>query len=124
MKRDIDKYDVIVSMLAATKAELTSIVETQTLMQVLVKKGLVSADEIKQTRKAVEKNSPKVQHLYQQFKDFDTILSIFDRQDEEKHKFMSLLDKMIQDRDSLTEEELDYLDSKLDFKKYQEDSNQ
>lgn len=128
MGNNADKYDVIMSMMMATKAELESVIETQTLLQLLVKKGICTPDEIKTTRQLVERKSPRVKRLYYEFTELDKVATLFEKGDEEKHKFMYTFGKMIHDRDSLTEEELDYLDSKLDFKKYwdedKKDSNQ
>lgn len=110
-------------MMSSIKAELETVIETQTLMQLLVAKGVITPNEVKQTRKLVERHSPRVKRLMYEFMELDHMLSAFEKSDDEKRKFFSLLDKMMKDRDSLTEEEIDYLDSKLDFKKYWEEEN-
>lgn len=124
MSNGADKYDIVMSMMISTRAELESVIETQTLMQILVKKGICTSDEIKQTRKLVERHSPKVKQLLHEFAELDYVLTAIEHSNEEKNKFMYLFGKMLDDRDSLTDEELDYLDSKIGFKKYWEEDTE
>ena len=127
MNKSITKRDVLVAMAAATKAELTATVETQTLLQLLVKKGILSREEVDITREEVFKNDSRVRSLVDML---DLQMSLCDeyskidkivKDNPDKTRFMYLRGKMIHDKDSMTEDEIDYLDSKLDFKKYWED---
>lgn len=115
---EVDKVDVLIALMAATKTELHSMIETQTLLQLLVKKEIFSPEEVANTRKLVEKNSKKVQLLQKEYAIQTRLYNQLTGLDSEKDKFMYLLGKMMHDRNSLTEEELNYLDSILDFKKY------
>lgn len=120
---EFDKADVLVALMAATRTELHSMIETQTLLQLLVKKEIFSPEEVANTRKLVQKNSKKVQLLQKEYAIQARLYNQLTGVDSEKDKFMFLLGKMIHDRNSLTEEELNYLDSILDFKKYWEEDN-
>ena len=96
-----------ISILASQNA-VNALIETQTILQLMVKKGLVTPEEVAVTR-GIVKSQPKYRHMLQ------VLDSAMDRVDESA-KFEELLQKSLQPngREQLTNEEKDYLLNKLD----------
>ena len=96
-----------ISILASQNA-VNALIETQTILQLMVKKGLVTPEEVAVTR-GIVKSQPKYRQMLQ------VLDSAMDRVDESA-KFEELLQKSLQPngREQLTNEEKDYLLNKLD----------
>ena len=96
-----------ISILASQNA-VNALIETQTILQLMVKKGLVTPEEVAVTRWIV-KSQPKYRQMLQ------VLDSAMDRVDESA-KFEELMHKSLQPNGSeqLTKEEKDYLLNKLD----------
>ena len=96
-----------ISILASQNA-VNALIETQTILQLMVKKGLVTPEEVAVTRWIV-KSQPKYRQMLQ------VLDSAMDRVDESA-KFEDLMHKSLQHNGSeqLTKEEKDYLLNKLD----------
>lgn len=95
-------------VLLANKDAVTTLIETQVILQLLVKKDLVSPEEVALTREIV-KRQPKYKQMQQ------TLDDTMDRVDESS-KFEELMGQSLKPngREQLTKEEKDYLLSKLD----------
>lgn len=94
--------------LLASQNAVNALIETQTILQLMVKKGLVTPEEVAITRKIV-KSQPKYKQMLQ------TLDDAMDRVDEYA-KFEELVQKTLQPNGNknLTEEERNYLLNKLD----------
>lgn len=94
--------------LLADQDAINALIETQVIFQLLVKKNLVSAEEVALTREIV-KRQPKYKQIQQ------TLDDAMDRVDESS-KFEELMEKSLRPngREQLTKEEKDYLLGKLD----------
>lgn len=95
-------------VLLVNQDAVTALIETQVILQLLVKKNLVSAEEVVLTREIV-KRQPKYKQMQQ------TLDDTMDRVDESS-KFEELMGQSLKPngREQLTKEEKDYLLSKLD----------
>lgn len=93
--------------LLADQDAINALIETQVILQLLVKKNLVSAEEVALTREIV-KRQPKYRQMQQALDD------AMDRVDESS-KFEELMEKSLKPngREQLTKEEKDYLLGKL-----------
>lgn len=96
----------------AAKNAVQALIETQTILQLMVKKGLVTREEVSETRQLVSK-----QPVYKSL-----LSKLNDRMDDinEDAKFQSLFEKSLgpNGAKSLTDEEREYLLSRLPrFKK-------
>ena len=96
-----------IALLAGANA-VNALIETQTILQLLVKKDIVTPEEVSDTRRIV-KSQPKYKQMLQ------ALDSAMNRVDESA-KFEELLQKSLQPngREQLTKEEKDYLLRKLD----------
>lgn len=96
-----------ISLLASQNA-VNALIETQTILQLMVKKGLVTPEEVAITRKIV-KSQPKYKQMLQ------TLDSAMDKVNESA-KFEELVKKALQPNGNknLTDEERSYLLGKLD----------
>ena len=94
--------------LLAAKNAVDALIETQTILQLLVKKGIVTREEVSLTRNVV-KNRPKYKQV------LDALKQSMD-QVNENAKFEDLMKKSLQPdgRENLTKEEKDYLQNTLD----------
>lgn len=94
--------------LLASQNAVNALIETQTILQLMVKKGLVTPEEVALTREIV-KSQPKYKQMMQ------ALDSAMDRVDESA-KFEELLQKSLQPNGNknLTDEERSYLLGKLD----------
>lgn len=94
--------------LLASQNAVNALIETQTILQIMVKKGLVTPEEISLTRGIV-----KSQQKYKQM--LQVLDSAMDRVDESA-KFEELLQKSLQPNGNknLTDEERNYLLNKMD----------
>ena len=94
--------------LLASQNAVNALIETQTILQLMVKKGLVTPEEVALTR-GIVKSQPKYKQMLQ------ALDSAMDRVDESA-KFEELMQKSFQPngREQLTKEEKDYLLNKLD----------
>ena len=94
--------------LLASQNAVNALIETQTILQLLVKKGIVTPEEVAITR-GIVKRQPKYRQMIQ---DLD---SAMDRVYESK-KFEELIQKTLQPdgNKNLTDEERNYLSGKLD----------
>lgn len=94
--------------LLASQNAVNALIETQTILQLMVKKGLVIPEEVAITR-GIVKSQPKYKQMLQ------SLDSAMDRVDESA-KFEELLQKSLQPNGNknLTEEERNYLLNKLD----------
>ena len=94
--------------LLASQNAVNALIETQTILQLMVMKGLVTPEEVAITR-GVVKSQPKYKQMLQ------ALDSAMDRVDESA-KFEELLQKSLQPNGNkkLTEEERNYLLNKLD----------
>lgn len=94
--------------LIANQDAVNALIETQVILQLLVKKNLVSPEEVCLTREIV-KQQPKYKQMQQ------TLDNAMDRVDE-SFKFEELMEKSLRPngREQLTKEEKDYLLGKLD----------
>lgn len=94
--------------LLASQNAVNALIETQTILQLMVKKGLVTPEEVAITR-GIVKSQPKYKQMLQ------ALDSAMDRVDESA-KFEELLQKSLQPNGNknLTEEERNYLLNKLD----------
>lgn len=83
-------------------------IETQVILQLLVKKNLVNSEEVALTREIV-KRQPKYKQMQQMLN--DSINRV-----DESSKFEELMEKSLRPdgREQLTKEEKDYLLSKLE----------
>lgn len=96
-----------IAILALQNA-VNALIETQTILQIMVKKGLVTPEEVALTR-GIVKSQPKYKQMLQELD------SAMDRVDESA-KFEELLQKSLQPNGNknLTDEERNYLLNKLD----------
>ena len=96
-----------IAILASENA-VNALIETQTILQLMVKKGIVTPEEVAITR-GVVKSQPKYKQLLQ------ALDSAMDRVDESV-KFEKLLQKSLQPNgnNNLTDEERNYLLNKFD----------
>lgn len=94
--------------LLADQDALNALIETQVILQLMVRKNLVSPEEVALTREIV-KRQPKYKQMQQ------TLDDAMDRVDESS-KFEELMEKSLRPngREQLTKEEKDYLLGKLD----------
>ena len=94
--------------LLASQNAVNALIETQTILQLMVKKGIVTPEEVVITR-GIVKSQPKYKQILQ------ALDSAMDRADKSA-KFEELLQKSLQPngREQLTKEEKDYLLNKLD----------
>lgn len=94
--------------LLASQDAVNALIETQTILQLMVKKGLVIPEEVALTR-GIVKSQPKYKQMLQ------ALDSAIDRVDESA-KFEELLQESLQPNGNknLTDEERDYLLNKLD----------
>ena len=94
--------------LLASQNAVNALIETQTILQIMVKKGLVTPEEVALTR-GIVKSQPKYKQMLQ------VLDSAMDRVDESA-KFEELLQKSLQPdgNKNLTDEERNYLLNKLD----------
>jgi len=92
--------------LTALQNAVNALIETQTILQLLVKKGIVTVEEVKNTREIV-KRQPKYKGFLQSIEEALNDAS-------EIAKFEELFQKMLNDKESLTEEERNYLLHELD----------
>ena len=94
-------------LLAGANA-VDALIETQTILQLMVKKGIVTPEEVSITR-GIVKSQPKYKQMLQ------ALNNAMDRVNESA-KFENLVQKSLQPngREQLTKEEKDYLLNKLD----------
>ena len=94
--------------LLADQDAVNALIETQVILQLLVKKNLVNSEEVALTREIV-KRQPKYKQMQQMLN--DSINRV-----DESSKFEELMEKSLRPdgREQLTKEEKDYLLSKLE----------
>lgn len=84
---------------------VNAITETQVILQLLVKKNIVTTEEVVSMRDVV-RNRPKYKRL------FDLVETGYSNLNESE-TFDSLMKKLLTDRDSMTDEEMEQLDKML-----------
>lgn len=82
-----------------------AITETQVILQLLVKKNIVTAEEVTSMREIV-KSRPKYKRLFDLIEKANSNLN-------ETEIFDTLMKKLLTDRDSMTDEEKEQLDKYL-----------
>lgn len=92
--------------LIALQNAVNALVETQTILQLLVKKGIVTTEEVKNTREIV-KRQPKYKSCLQSIEKALNVAS-------ETVKFENTFEKMLSGKENLSEEERNYLLHELD----------
>lgn len=102
--------------LTATEIAINALIETQTILQLIVKKGIVTPEEVRSTRKIVT-SQPKYKQMLQMVAEGVNKL-------EDNVKFEELFEKSLRPggREQLTQAEKDYLRNKVDniIKEYKE----
>lgn len=91
---------------ATTSSLLEELVDTQTILQILVNKNICNTNEVNEIRERVNRNSKKIN-------EFRNIFAIYVSQTEEDLKFEELFKRSIKDPKSITPDEREYLLSVL-----------
>ena len=102
-------YSILgLSLLARRKA----VVETQTIEQFLVMKGICTIDEFREMRKKVEANSAEVIDLDKQIAEYAALCEALDHDINEFVEFSKVFSKAL-DGESLSENEHEFLEQAL-----------
>ena len=103
-----------VSMIALN-ANYKALLETQTILQLLVEKGVVTSEEVSEMRRKVDVNSPSVKLAKMQL---DIATNAFNEEqfeyDRELDKFEDLFTKYLNDPKAVSEEEKEFINKQLD----------
>lgn len=105
--------DLRMTTMLILEAKIKLLVETQSIEQILVRKGIFSPEELESMRKTVDTNSTTIQNLKSALHAINKAHSEQEAIDKDLDKFEELFKKSLKDPDSLTEEEKSYLDDTL-----------
>lgn len=105
--------DLRMTTMLILEAKIKLLVETQSIEQLLVQKGVFSSEELKSMRKTVDANSPTIRKLKSELYAIDQAHSEQEAIDKDLDKFEALFKKSLNNPDSLTAKERSYVDGVL-----------